>query len=85
MDLTVPGGIGGCEALTAIRGINPQVKAIVASGYSSDPVMANYEDYGFLAMVEKPFDAKRLGAVVGEVLRAAPRKGRCAFSALERT
>jgi CheY-like chemotaxis protein len=68
MDLTVPGGLGGCEALSAIKGINPNVKAIVASGYSSDPIMANYKAFGFSGMVPKPFDADSLNRVLAEVL-----------------
>jgi signal transduction histidine kinase/CheY-like chemotaxis protein len=70
MDLTVPGSLGGCEALAAIKGINPAVKAIVASGYSSDPVMADFETYGFCAMVVKPFDSRELASVVARVLGA---------------
>jgi len=72
MDLTVPGSLGGCEALSAIKGINPGVRAIVASGYSSDPVMADYESYGFCAMVVKPFDSRELASVVARVLAGTP-------------
>jgi CheY-like chemotaxis protein len=42
MDLTIPGGMGGAEAITILRRLDPQIKAIVSSGYSNDPVMANY-------------------------------------------
>jgi CheY-like chemotaxis protein len=69
MDLTVPGGMGGCEALEQIRKINPGVKAIVSSGYSSDPVLANYRAYGFHGMVAKPYKIedfiRALRAVLG--------------------
>src|SRR5208283_4190166 len=47
LDLTIPGGVGGKEAITTLLKIDPDVKAIVSSGYSTDPVMANYLEYGF--------------------------------------
>lgn len=55
LDLTVPGGIGGKEAITEIRKILPQTPAIVASGYADDPIMANPNRYGFTASILKPF------------------------------
>ncbi len=55
MDLTIPGGMGGKEAGTRLLQIDPQARIIVASGYSNDPVMASYQNYGFSAMLIKPF------------------------------
>jgi DNA-binding NtrC family response regulator len=55
MDLTVPGGIGGEEAVKEILKINPEARTIVTSGYSNNPVMANYSQYGFCAAVIKPY------------------------------
>lgn len=55
MDLTIPGGLGGKEAGAQLLARHPQAKIIVASGYSNDPVMANYQEYGFVAMLIKPF------------------------------
>ncbi|MDD2763806.1 MAG: PAS domain S-box protein [Opitutaceae bacterium] len=68
MDLTVPGGIGGREAIAQLHQIDPGVKAIVSSGYSSDPVLANYRSYGFRGMVAKPYQIDDLTRVLREVL-----------------
>ncbi len=70
MDLTVPGGRGGLEALERMRALDPRVTAIVSSGYSSDPVLANYRDYGFRGRVAKPYALAEFGRVLREVLGA---------------
>ena len=67
LDLTVAGGMGGREALERIREIDPEVVAIVSSGYSKDPVMANYRDYGFLGVISKPYTADELRAELRRV------------------
>jgi PAS domain S-box-containing protein len=67
MDLTVPGGMGGCDALAGIREISPDVRAIVSSGYSGDAVMANYQAYGFRGMVAKPYALEDVTRVLREV------------------
>ena len=55
MDLTIPGGMGGKEAIQKLRKLDPNVKALVSSGYSNDPIMSNFRDYGFQGMVKKPY------------------------------
>lgn len=72
LDLTVPGGMGGREALELIRRLDPHIPAIVSSGYSNDPVMANFRAHGFQAMVQKPYEARRLASVVQELLEQKP-------------
>ncbi len=69
LDLTVPGGMGGLDALDRLREMDPSVRAIVSSGYCSDPVMADPAGYGFVGVVPKPYDFKMIKAAVAEVLR----------------
>ena len=69
LDLTVPGGMGGKEAINKLLEIDPEVRAIVSSGYSDDPVLANFQEYGFKGMMPKPFESLSLGKVLHEVLQ----------------
>jgi signal transduction histidine kinase/CheY-like chemotaxis protein len=68
MDLTIPGGIGGKDAVNDIHKIDPDVKVIVSSGYSNDPVMADFGEYGFCAALVKPFLMRELMGVVTQAL-----------------
>ena len=68
MDLTLPGGIGGKEAITSLIQIDPHVKAVVSSGYASDPVVANYRDYGFSAVLNKPYRLQEMSKVLHDLL-----------------
>ncbi|WP_456430931.1 PAS domain-containing hybrid sensor histidine kinase/response regulator [Thermosulfuriphilus sp.] len=72
MDLTVPGGMGGREAVREILKINPQAKVIVSSGYSTDPVMANYDRYGFCGVIAKPYKIGELSQVLSRILEIDP-------------
>lgn len=67
-DLTIPGGLGGLAASQEIFKINPEARIIVSSGYATDPVMANYHDYGFKGIIVKPYRFADLAAVVDRVL-----------------
>ncbi|ACB75753.1 PAS domain S-box protein [Opitutus terrae] len=68
MDLTVPGGMGGREAIGQLRALDPNVRAVVSSGYSSDPVLANYREHGFCGVVAKPYEVADLARVLRSVL-----------------
>ncbi len=67
-DLTVPGGMGGKEAIRTIMEFDPDVKAIISSGYSNDPVMSEYQKFGFLGVIRKPYTIEELGRAVASVL-----------------
>lgn len=66
MDLTIPGGMGGKEAVEQILAVDPEAKVLVSSGYSTDPIMTNYPEYGFRGVISKPFDL----ATMKETLQA---------------
>jgi PAS domain S-box-containing protein len=68
LDLTVPGRMGGLEAAKAILEFDPTAKLIVASGYSTNPVMANYRAYGFAAALAKPFRVEDVSSELSRVL-----------------
>ncbi|NWJ45996.1 MAG: PAS domain S-box protein [Chloroflexi bacterium] len=69
MDLTIPGGMGGKEAVVLLREIDCKVKAIVSSGYSEDPIMANYLEYGFVGRLAKPYRLVDLGKILQGVFQ----------------
>ena len=66
VDLVIPGGMGGKEAVRKIRRIRADARVIVSSGYSNDPVLAHFQKYGFSAAIAKPYQLKELARVVRE-------------------
>lgn len=68
LDLTIRGGMGGQETLEQLRRIDPQIRAIVSSGYSNDPVMAEFGKYGFVGVLRKPYAAEEVGKQLKSVL-----------------
>ena len=68
MDLTVPEGMGGKEAIRRLKELDPLVKAIVSSGYSYDPVMASFQEFGFSGVIPKPYVMEELGRVLQDVI-----------------
>lgn len=68
IDLTIPGGMGGEETIKRLLEIDPNVKAIVSSGYSNAPIMSRYMDFGFKGVVAKPYIAGELIEAIDKVL-----------------
>ena len=68
LDLTVRGGPGGLAAISNLREIDPEVAAVVSSGYSDEPVMADPESHGFRASIPKPYTMEKLRKVLEEVV-----------------
>lgn len=71
MDLTIPGGMGGKEAIQKLMEIDQAAKAIVSSGYSSDPVLSNFRKYGFMGFIPKPYKMQELSEVLGEAMEVS--------------
>ncbi len=69
MDLNIPQGMGGIEAVQHILKIDKNARVVVSSGYSGDPIMQEYGEYGFVASIGKPFDIKGLQAVIQTALQ----------------
>jgi PAS domain S-box-containing protein len=68
MDMTIRGGMGGKNAIQELLKEDPEIKAIVASGYSKDPIMAHYREYGFRGVIKKPFSIAELSSIIHEVI-----------------
>ncbi len=68
MDLTIPGGMGGKDAIRKIIQIDPDARVIVSSGYSQDIVVANYKKHGFKGVINKPYTIDELSTVLKEVI-----------------
>lgn len=67
MDLTIPGGMGGLEAAQQILEYDPSARLVVSSGYSNDPVMAQYNSYGFSAAITKPYTLDHITRILAEL------------------
>jgi PAS domain S-box-containing protein len=72
LDLTVPGAMGGKETMARLLEIDPQVKAIVSSGYSDDPIMADFLKYGFRGVLAKPYQVSELSKILHDVIMGKP-------------
>ncbi len=70
LDLTIPGSLGGKETILRLRELDPDVVAFVSSGYSNDPILANYHTYGFQGIINKPYSLIGLSAILHQTLSA---------------
>ncbi len=68
LDLTIPAGMGGKEAIQKMRDVDPEVKGVVCSGYSNDPIMSDFRKFSFSGVLPKPFEIEDLGTVLATVL-----------------
>lgn len=68
MDLTIPGGMGGKEAIKKLLEYDPKAKVIVASGYSNDPIMSDFKKFGFSGFIVKPYDLEEFKILLHNVL-----------------
>ena len=69
LDLTVPGGLGGKDTMQELLKIHPDVKAVVSSGYSNDPIMSKFKSFGFQAVMIKPYTLVELSEVMHRVVQ----------------
>jgi signal transduction histidine kinase/ActR/RegA family two-component response regulator len=75
MDLTIPGGMGGREALKELLRIDPQARVIASSGYSNDSIFSRYREYGFRGIIAKPYKIEELGKTLSEAVTETPHSG----------
>jgi PAS domain S-box-containing protein len=68
LDLTIPGGMNGKEAMKKLLRLHPEIRAIVSSGYSNDPVMAEFKRYGFKGIIAKPYRIEELSRILYELV-----------------
>ena len=68
LDITIPGKMGGRETIRKLLEIDPDVRAIASSGYSTDPVISDFKSYGFSGVVAKPYRISELREAVGKVV-----------------
>jgi PAS domain S-box-containing protein len=68
LDLTVPGGMGGKETMARLLEIDPRVKGVVSSGYSDDPIMADFQKYGLSGVIAKPYRISELSKILNQMI-----------------
>jgi PAS domain S-box-containing protein len=72
LDLTIAGSMGGVETLSKLQQLQPSIKAVATSGYSSDPVMAAPMDFGFKGALAKPYTIEAMARIISQSLGAEP-------------
>jgi signal transduction histidine kinase/ActR/RegA family two-component response regulator len=72
LDLTVPGRMGGRQVVLEMRAVDPDVRALVSSGYSDDPVLSSPGEYGFAGVLKKPYTLDEVARALGVAMSGAP-------------
>ena len=70
LDLAIPGRMGGKEVMQELAFLDPHVKAIISSGYLNDPIIRDFQKYGFSGILTKPYDAKELDEKLQYIIKA---------------
>jgi len=70
MDLVIPNGVGGQDAVHTIKKIDPNAKVIASSGHLEHPVMRDHMSFGFNAVLEKPYKLEKLQQVIEAAISA---------------
>ncbi|MBN2143610.1 MAG: PAS domain S-box protein [Candidatus Aureabacteria bacterium] len=68
LDLTIPGGMGGKQTMEELLKLNPHVKSVVSSGYSTDGILSDYASHGFKGVIHKPFEIEEIIRCLNEIL-----------------
>jgi len=71
LDLSVPDGLGGKDAIALLKAYDPDVKAVVSSGYSNDPAVLNFSEYGFTGKLTKPYKISDLKEMLEQQIKKA--------------
>jgi len=69
LDLTIPGGLGGKEIVLEMKSLYPEIVTIMASGYSNEEIMGNYQQFGFDNVLKKPFSMNKLRKTILNTLK----------------
>jgi CheY-like chemotaxis protein len=69
LDLSVPNGLGGKETIELLRTVDPDVKAVVSSGYTNDPVVQDFSRYGFSERLTKPYNIQEMRNLLESVIK----------------
>jgi DNA-binding NtrC family response regulator len=69
LDLSVPNGLGGKETIELLRNVDPEVKAVVSSGYTNDPVVRDFSHYGFYEKLTKPYNIQEMRNLLEKIIK----------------
>jgi len=76
LDFLIPGELGGVETIPLLLDLDPNISALVSSGYTSDPIVNEYQSHGFAGFIAKPYDLSELRSALDEVLESSATRGK---------